>query len=83
LLLHVGFLSLQQRSLSTAACGVLAVASLVAVTTSRRAASVVVAHGLMGSGSVAAAPALRCPVACGIFPEQRSNLCLSHRKADS
>ena len=43
----------------------------------------VVARGLSNSGSVAVAPVLRCPVACGVFPQQRPNLCLSHRKADS
>ena len=26
---------------------------------------------------------LSCSVACGIFPEQASNLCLLHRQADS
>ena len=26
---------------------------------------------------------LSCSVACGIFPEQGSNLCLLHRQADS
>ena len=40
-------------------------------TGSRRAGSVVVAHGLS------------CSVACGIFPDQGSNPCLLHWQADS
>ena len=40
-------------------------------TGSRRAGSVVVAHGLS------------CPAACGIFPVQGSNPCLLHWQADS
>ena len=40
-------------------------------TGSRRAGSVVVAHGLS------------CSVACGIFPDQGSNPCPLHRQADS
>ena len=40
-------------------------------TDSRRAGSVVVAHGP------------RCSVACGIFPDQGSNPCLLHWQADS
>ena len=40
-------------------------------TSSRRAGSVVVAHGLS------------CSVACGIFPDQGSNPCPLHRQADS
>ena len=40
-------------------------------TGSRRAGSVVVAHG----------PS--CSVACGIFPDQGTNLCPLHRQADS
>ena len=40
-------------------------------TGSRRAGSVVVAHGL------------RCPAACGIFPDQGSNPCPLHWQADS
>ena len=40
-------------------------------TGSRRAGSVVVAHGLS------------CSVACGIFPDQGSNLCPLHWQADS
>ena len=40
-------------------------------TGSRRAGSVFVAHGLS------------CSTACGIFPDQGSNLCPLHRQADS
>ena len=40
-------------------------------TGSRRAGSVIVAHGLS------------CSVACGIFPDQGSNLCPLHWQADS
>ena len=40
-------------------------------TSSRRAGSVVVAHGLS------------CSAACGIFPDQGSNLCPLHWQADS
>ena len=47
------------------------VASLVGSTGSRRAGSVVVAHG----------PS--CSVACGIFPDQGTNLCPLHLQADS
>ena len=46
-------------------------ASLVGSTGSRRAGSVVVAHG----------PS--CSVACGIFPDQGSNPCPPHWQADS
>ena len=55
-----------------AVCGPLTiVASLVGSTGSRRAASVVVAHG----------PS--CSTACGIFPDQGSNPCPLHCQADS
>ena len=47
------------------------VASLVGSTSSRRAGSVVVAHG----------PS--CSAACGIFPDQGSNQCPLHWQADS
>ena len=52
-------------------------------------------HGLQGTwGSVVAAPELQsigsvvvhglsCSAACGIFPDQRSNLCLGHGQMDS
>ena len=46
-------------------------ASLVGSTGSRRAGSVVVAHGLS------------CSAACGIFPDQGSNPCSLHWQADS
>ena len=46
-------------------------ASLVGITGSRRAGSVVVAHGPC------------CSAACGIFPDQGSNPCPLHWQADS
>ena len=40
---------------------------------------VVVVLRLLSMGSVAVAPwAFSCPAACGIFPDQGSNLCLLH-----
>ena len=59
--------------LLTAVRGPLTIAaSLVARSTgSRRAGSVIVAHGPI------------CSAACGIFPDQGSNLCPLHRQADS
>ena len=46
-------------------------------------ASVVVALGLQGTGSVVVVHRFSCPAACGIFPDQGSNLCLLHWQADS
>ena len=53
-------------------------------------ASVVVAHGLSSCGSRAlecrlssCGARLRCSMACGIFPDQGSNLCPLHWQADS
>ena len=45
-------------------------------------ASVVVARGLQSTGSVVVAHGLSGPVVCGIFPDQGSNLCPLHCKAD-
>ena len=45
--------------------------------------SVVVVRGHQGSGSVVVAYGLSCSAACGIFPDQGSNLCLLHWQADS
>ena len=45
--------------------------------------SVVVARGLQSTGSVVVAHGLSCSVACGIFPDQGSNLCPLHWQADS
>ena len=45
--------------------------------------SVVVAPRLESTGSVVVAQALGCSVACGIFPDQGSNLCLLHWWSDS
>ena len=39
--------------------------------------------GLCSAGSAAVALRLRCSVACGIFPDQGSNLCPLHQQADS
>ena len=46
-------------------------------------ASVVVAHGLQSAGSVVVAHRLSCSAACGIFPDQGSNLCPLHWQAHS
>ena len=48
-----------------------------------RQASVVAAPGLWRTGSIVVAHGLNCSVACGIFPDQGSNLCLLDWKADS
>ena len=47
------------------------------------AGSVVVAHGLWSAGSVVVAHGLSCSVACGIFPDQGSNLCPLQWQTDS
>ena len=46
-------------------------------------ASVVVARRLWSAGSVVVAHGLSCSTACGIFPDQGSNLCPLHWQADS
>ena len=46
-------------------------------------ALVVAAHELYGTGSVVVAHGLCCPAACGIFPDQGSNLCPLDWQADS
>ena len=46
-------------------------------------ASVVVARRLWSAGSVVAVHGLSCSAACGIFPDQGSNLCSLHWQADS
>ena len=46
-------------------------------------ASVVVVRGLQSIGSVVAAHGLSCSTACGIFPDQGSNLCPLHWQEDS
>ena len=46
-------------------------------------ASLVAGLGLMCTGSVVVAHELGCPAACGVFPDQRSNLCPLHWQADS
>ena len=44
-------------------------------------ASIAVARGLSSTGSVVVAHGLSCSVACGIFPDQGSNLCPLHWQA--
>ena len=46
-------------------------------------ASVVVIHGLQSTGSIAVVHRLSCTMAGGIFPDQGSNQCPLHCKADS
>ena len=46
-------------------------------------ASVVAANRLRSLGTLVVVPGLSCPAACGIFPDQGSNQCLLHCKADS
>ena len=72
-LLHEAFSSCDECGpLSTAGCRLLiSVASLVRSMALRCMGSVVVAH------------TLSCLVACGIFPDQGSNLCPLHWQADS
>ena len=45
--------------------------------------SVVVASRLWSAGSIVVVFGLSCTVACGIFPDEGSNLCLLHWQADS
>ena len=42
------------------------------------AASLAVEHGLSSAGSVVVAHGLCCSAACGLFPDQGSNLCPLH-----
>ena len=47
-------------------------------------ASLIVEHGLQGLwASAVVVPGLSCPMACGIFPGQESNLFPLHWQADS
>ena len=46
-------------------------------------ASLVTKHRLQSSGSVAVLHGLNCSSACGIFPDQESNLCPLHWQTDS
>ena len=41
-------------------------------------ASLTAEHGLQGTGSTAVELELSCSAACGILPDQGSNLCLLH-----
>ena len=72
-LLFSGFLQLRVQGLLVVVLPRLltAVASLVAECGLKRAGSAVVARGL------------RCPTACGIFPDQELNRCLLHWQVDS
>ena len=45
--------------------------------------SVVVTRGIQSAGSVVVMHGLSCSTACGIFPDQGSNLCPLHWQADS
>ena len=47
------------------------------------AVSLVAKHRLRRAGSVIVAHGLSCSAACGIFPDQGSNLCPLHWQADS
>ena len=79
LLLHTGFLQLQQAG-ATLHCS--AVSCCGAWALGMR-ASVVVACGLQSTGSVVVVHGLSCFTACGIFPDQGSNPCPLHWQADS
>ena len=46
-------------------------------------ASLVTARGLQSSGSVLEMHGLNCPTACGILPDQLSNLCPLYWQVDS
>ena len=46
-------------------------------------ASLVAEHGLLSAVSVVVVHGFSCPVACGIFPDQESNLCPLHYQVDS
>ena len=46
-------------------------------------ASLVAEQRLQGTGSVVVMRSLSCSEACGVFPNQGSNLCLLHWQADS
>ena len=46
-------------------------------------ASITVAPGLQNTGSIVVVHRLRWSMACGLFPDRRSNLCLLHWQADS
>ena len=52
-------------------------------TGSRCTGSVVAVPGLQSLGSVVVEDSLSCSMACGIFPDQGSNLCLLHWRVDS
>ena len=60
-----------------------AVASRCRVRLQSTRASVAGARRLWSTGSVVVAHGLGCPVACGIFPDQRSNSCVPHWQEDS
>ena len=67
-----------------AACGLTAVASLVAEHRLYGAwASVVVTRGLYSTGSIVMVHGFSCLVTCGIFSDQGSNPCPLHWQADS
>ena len=65
-------------------CGELGLVSVVGYGLILVAASLAVEHRLKGTqASVVVVHGLDCPMACGIFPDQGSNLCPLHWQADS
>ena len=74
-----GFSLVAEGGSLVAVCGLLVVAPLVAEHGLQGThASVIVAPGLLSTGSMVVAHRLSCITACGIFPAQRANLCLLH-----
>ena len=85
-LLHAGFLQLQRAGASlrcsVQACHCSGFSCCRAGAPGVR-ASVAVACGLQSAGSAAVMHRPSCSAACGILPDQGSNLCPLHRQADS
>ena len=46
-------------------------------------ASLAAEHGFLSAGSAVVLHGFSCPMACGIFPDQESNLCPLHYQVDS
>ena len=67
-----------------AVCGFLSsVTSLVVDMGLRSVGSVAAAPGLQSTGSVVMGNGLSCSLVCGIFLDQKSNLCFLYQQADS